>query len=186
MAGETGTEFYAFLQECAQNPDFAVCTDSLSQSDRDQREDEELVLRFFALKNARDLFRGSIRDWLDEYMEQVVLGRLHFAYRDEKVAFERVFRFLNTVLGEGAFVRYRDGRPIGGLAPAYFESVSIGAWRAIAKVEGYQDVARLKATIIGALQTEEFRSQVGPGANSMAKLTKRVQIIEEALSSLVS
>ena len=68
MLGEKGVAFYQFLQDCAVRPDFQTCIEPLSQSDRDQKGDEELVLRFFAVKKAQDLFSGSVRDWLDDYM----------------------------------------------------------------------------------------------------------------------
>jgi hypothetical protein len=48
MAGEGGTTFYRFLQECSQLPDYVACTSTISQVDMDQRQNEELVLRFFA------------------------------------------------------------------------------------------------------------------------------------------
>jgi hypothetical protein len=184
MAGDAGTRFYSFLQKCAKQVDFSACTESLSQTDRDQRQDEELVLRFFALKNAQTMFRGNIRDWLDDYMECVVFGKLPFEYQDEELAFIRLFRFLNTVLGEGAFVKYREDNPLGGLAPAYFEAVSVGTWRALTKIENTIAPKVVKDTIVETVQMEDFRSQVGPGANTMLKLKRRVEIIQDALSAL--
>jgi hypothetical protein len=184
MAGDNGSRFYTFLQECARHPDFAACTDTLSQIDKDQRQDEELVLRFFALKNAQHMFKGNIRDWLDDYMEAVIFGKSPFQYSEEKEAFSRLFHFLNTVLGDGAFVKYREDKPIGGLAPAYFEAVSVGTWRTLTRVENDVAPALVKGKIIETVQSDEFRSQVGPGANSMQKLRKRVELIQSALAGL--
>jgi hypothetical protein len=162
---------------------FQTCTSTLSETDLAQRLNEELVLRFFALKNAQEMFHGSIRDWLDDYMEAVVFGTQTFEYDSERRAFDRLFDFLNDGIGEGAFVKYRDDKPIGGLAPAYFEAVSIGTWRAMQGGKSFA-AAAARAKIIAAVQTNEFRSQVGPAANSRPKLRRRVEIIEEALTGL--
>ena len=53
MLGEPGIKLNSFLRECAGLAAFKNCIEPLSQADRDQRGDEELVLRFFATKNAR-------------------------------------------------------------------------------------------------------------------------------------
>ena len=182
MAGAPGANFYSFLQECSKQPDFVACTDTLSSTD--QRQDEELVLRFFALKNAQDLFKGHVQDWLDEYMEQVVFGKREFIYEREEAAFNRLFRYIHSTAGDGAFVKYREDKPIGGLAPAYFEAVSVGIWRTLDAIETTVPTGQVKAKIIDCLQSEDFRAQVGPGANTMPKLRRRVEIIQNALAGL--
>ena len=80
MLGDDGVEFYSFLVERTQNEDFAACVDYLPQAEKDKKGTDELVLRFFATKNAQDLFRGSVRDWLDNYMEAVLLHKVEFNY----------------------------------------------------------------------------------------------------------
>lgn len=184
MAGPAGSDFYNFIQKCAKHPDFMDCTDTLASID--QRQDEELVLRFFALKNAQELFKGHVQDWLDDYMEQVIFGRRPFHYDEEEGAFTRLFRYIRATAGDGAFVKYRDGNPIGGLAPAYFEAVSVGIWRTLDEIEATVATGTVKAKIIECLQSEDFRAQVGPGANSMSKLRRRIEIIQTALAGLVS
>jgi len=49
-------------------------TDTLSESAKHRLGQQELVLRFFALKNAIGSYKGSISDWLDKYSEAVVKG----------------------------------------------------------------------------------------------------------------
>jgi len=131
MLGQEGVKFYNFIRSCAVTPDFKACTESMADNVREKLGDEELVLRFFALKNARDLFKGSIQDWLDRYLDEVVLGKRMFDYQEEKTAFTRLFLFLNAVMGDGAFVKYKVNVPTGGLAPAYYEAVTIGTFRVL-------------------------------------------------------
>lgn len=183
MAGEQGAFFYGFLQRCAKQPDFIDCIEA--QSSTDQRQDEELVLRFFALKNDPSRFKGHVQDWLDDYMEAVVFGKTPFQYDREEASFCRLFRYIRDMAGAEAFVRYRDGKPIGGLAPAYYEAVSVGTLKALDAIETTVPKERVKAQIIDCLQSEDFRAQVGSSANTMPKLKRRIEIIQTALEGLV-
>ncbi len=176
MIGPSGDNFYAFLKECANLPDFKVCTETLSQSDYDKKGDEELVLRFFAAKNFSAQFKGSVRDWLDSYMESILLENVAFDYEAEKKQFDQVFNFLAVSIGDGAFVKYRGNNPIGALAPAYYEAVTIGAWRSLdQQVAPSHELA--KQCIINTVQTDAFRNNTGPGANSKEKLEGRISAI---------
>jgi hypothetical protein len=107
MLGEEGTRFYSYLQTLSGNPDFQKTTGTLAQADLDQKGNEELVLRFFAAKNSRDTFRGSVRDWLDEYMEAVLLHKSPFKYEIEKQQFNATFRAIGDTLGDTVFVKFR-------------------------------------------------------------------------------
>lgn len=180
MLGDSGVAFYRFIQECADYPSFKNCTETLSQADRDQKGDEELVLRYFATKNGQELFRGSVRDWLDDYMEGVLLGRIDFDYAVESAGFKELFSYLDQVLGNGAFVRYRGSMPVGALAPAYYEAVTIGFLSCLAAVRNVpDDQVRLK--IIDVVQSPGFRDNTGPGANSREKLQNRISAVRNAL-----
>jgi hypothetical protein len=183
MVGEQGEQFYKFLQKCAGADFYLTCTESLA--DRDQRQDEELVLRFFALKDFQDGFQGSIRDWLDDYMEAILLSGKAFDLVEQWKVFSSVFTFLARCLGRDAFVKFRDGVPTGGLAPAYFEAVSIGACRALSKLPFDFDAGAVRDAIVRAVQSDDFRDQVGPGANSKTKLEKRVSIVQSHLEALL-
>jgi hypothetical protein len=184
MLGDEGVRFYKFLQDCAATPRFKSCTETLSSSDREQKADEELVLRFFATKNAQEMFHGSVRDWLDDYMESVLLRKVEFEYGKELDDFTAVFDVLNRVIGAGAFVRYRGQDPVGGLAPAYFESVTIGTFRNLPGVVGVDSNA-FRQAIAATVQGEDFRRATGPGANSREKLESRIATIQSAIEALI-
>lgn len=180
MLGSDGAQFYSFLQTCAASADFRTCTTPLPESAREEKGDEELVLRFFALKNGRDIYRGSVRDWLDTYMEGVLLGQRIFDYSTEKSTFTDLFAELNRTLSEGAFVRYRGSEPAGALAPAYFEAVTMASLKQINRVRGMSP-EEAKQRIARVVQSPSFRENTGPGANSKEKLERRIALVEEAL-----
>lgn len=184
MVGEIGKTFYEFLIGCSDYKSFAKCISTLPDTERDQRGDEELVLRYFALKNYMNLFKGSVRDWLDDAMEAVIIKKKPIDYIQERTDFRRLFDYLAVVMGRGAFVRYRGRKPIGGLAPAHFEAVTLGVWRVIDDLEKVDDgVVRTK--IIDIVQSKEFRQFVGPGSNSLTKFKGRVDTVQKALSELI-
>lgn len=120
MLGDEGVKFYTFIVKLTQDQNFSACAEYLPLPEKEKKGEEELVLRFFASKNARDLFRGSVRDWLDNYMEEVLLGRKDFPYESEEAIFLDVFKLANQKLGDTAFLRYRGGSPVGSLPPRIF------------------------------------------------------------------
>lgn len=183
MLGEEGTQFYAFLQELASLDTFRTCTETLAQQEQEQKGDEELVLRFFACKNAQDVFRGSVRDWLDDFMEAVLLQKHDFDMDEEGRIFRELFQYTADLLGTGAFVKYRGRTPVGGLAPAYFEAVSIGLLNALRHARDSSPNA-VRESIIETVQSEEFRQYTGPGANSKQKLRNRIRLIQRAVEGV--
>jgi hypothetical protein len=115
-------------------------------------------------------------------MESVLLnGEEHFDYAQEEAEFNRLFTFLARTFGREAFVKFRGTSAVGGLAPAYFEAVSVGTWRVLDYIEG-KDRDTLKEALMRAVQSSSFREVTGPGANKQEKLRKRIDIIAEALS----
>jgi Protein of unknown function DUF262 len=176
-----GAEFYSWLQDLANIGSFTSSISTLSDSDREQKSDEELVVRYFALKHGRNLFKGSVRDWLDNYLESLLLGGVEIDRHSEREIFERVFSFIFECMGEYAFVKYRDGRPIGALAPAFFEAVTMGF---LNNIDGFDALVTkdVNARVIAALESQDFKDQTGPGANSRPKMERRIQIISEAVA----
>jgi hypothetical protein len=179
---EGGADFYGYMQSLAGDDAFKASTATLSDTDREQKGDEELVVRYFALKNGRPIFRGSVRDWLDKYLESILLDGAHFDRKGETEQFTTVFKFIAETFGTSAFVKYRDGKPIGALAPAYFEAVSMGIFENIANLENL-DKSRVFKNVVAALESDDFRAQTGPGANSRPKLARRIEIVKEAVAS---
>jgi hypothetical protein len=108
MAGKDGVTFYDFLIECAQYPAFNTCTSTLPEGQRDRRGDEELVLRFLALKNARDLFKGSVTDWLDHYQEKAVFNP---SFAEQTYRFPLIEGLI--YIPQPAYLLFRVTNPIG-------------------------------------------------------------------------
>ncbi len=180
MLGEAGIKFYATLVEFSQIPSFKAFIEYLPAPQQEKKGAEELALRFLATKNARDLYRGNIQDWLDQYMESTLLGHRKFDYAGENNEFREVFDLTLEKLSETAFLRYRNDQPIGSLPPAYFEAISIGVANTRAEIKD-KEPAKLRDAIKALVQSAAFREVTGPGANSKEKLEARIRLATEAL-----
>ncbi|MCS8504517.1 DUF262 domain-containing protein [Pseudomonas aeruginosa] len=180
MVGEPGINFYNFLVRLSESDDFAACAEYLAQPDKDKKAAEELVLRFFAVKNYIDGFKGSVRDWLDNYMEEILLEALPFDYEKEEVAFIQTLALIRSKLGDTAFLRYRGDSPVGSLPPAYFEAIAMAFYFEFDHVKDKApDV--LRHAVSELIQGEEFRSVTGPGANSREKMKARIGLTAKAI-----
>lgn len=179
---EGGTEFYELLQRLSQVEAFKKATSRLPDADVEKRANEELVLRFFALINARDKFRGNIEEWLDGYMESVLFGQAMFDYGEMERLFNEVFSEISAKLESQAFTRFNvHGEPTGRLAPAYYEAVCaafVSKYHEISEVPSDVILERLKS----AFDSPDFKGATGPGANTIPKLHKRIEVVTGYLS----
>lgn len=184
MVGETGVKFYRFLQECAANQNFRNTRSKLSEAKLSQRGDEELVLRFFALRIGFHGFKAIINEWLDWFMEQVIFGHIKFDYDKEKSIFDRSFKYIDNAMGENAFLIHSNNQPRGGLKPSYFEATTIATSNIVEKLGSVSpDVYRDK--VIATYSNPDFKSNIGPGSNSPAKMKGRIDVMDAALHELV-
>lgn len=183
IVGEAGEVFLRFLGECAKYPAFDEITDTLSDQAKRRLGRQELVLRFLALKNARSSYKGNISDWLDEYGEAVAKGNSPFDYAHERATFEGLFDTLNSKLGPDAFVKHKNGRALGGLAPAYFDAVTMGLLPLIKRLNlvSSDSAKEILNEAIGH-ENDDFRENVGPGANAVPRLSKRIAEVHRIFS----
>ncbi len=185
MVGNKGIEFYEFLKQKAINSDFLKCIESLPEESKSKKGDEELVLRFFASKNAQDMFRSSVTDWLDLYMENILLEQANFDYDIEGENFDKLFNFLEKTLGENAFVIYKGHQPQRNLKPAYYEAITVGTFNVLDKIKNFP-TEQVRKKIIEITQSDSFKQYTGSGANKKSFLKNRINIIQNALLELVN
>ncbi len=183
ILGEKGDVFLKFLNDCAEIQSFQRVTSTIPDEWERRLGRQELVLRFFAAKNFLHNYKGSVSVWLDDFYEAILLyDTVKFDYQAERADFARLFNLIEEKLGEFAFVKYNEAHlPTGSLAPAYFEAVSIGAYRASSYLEDLLP-HDAKERLIQLVKSAKFRQNTGPGANSKPKLTTRIELAEKAFS----
>ena len=97
--------FPDFLIKMSKTDWFKECTRALTQERKLSAFDQELVLRFLALKNRRDKFKHEVSDFLTEYMENVADAQHPegFDYPAEEARFTKTFEALQKTLSEHSF-----------------------------------------------------------------------------------
>ena len=179
----SGEVFYEFIQKLAKSENFSIATSRLPDNAKERRADEELVLRFFALTSARNLFKGHITDWLDNYMENVLFKRegFHFDFPKQQQLFDDCFELIVQKFTDKAFTRFdTNGMPSGSLAPAYFEAVCGAVFSHLNKLKEI-DSSILLERLSTAFSSEAFRAASGAGGNTIPKLAQRISLVEQHL-----
>lgn len=181
MLGDSGVAFYDFIKKCAAHAPYAATLELLPTTAIDTRLNEELVLRFFATKNYRTNFKGNVSDWLDDFMDSILLKKHEFDLAAEFDVFDRLFSQLSRLFGSYAFVKYRGGSPMGGVAPAYYEAVTVGCLEQLVKIEKITPELA-QGILASVVESEAFRDVTGPGANSLPKMMRRIELVSTAFA----
>lgn len=96
-------KFNKFIIDCSKNDDFNTTIAKLDEEQVKRKGDQEIVLRFFALKNRMSEYKYPFSGFLTKYMEEVSENKLKFNYAEEEIKFKKTFSILNALLGEDSF-----------------------------------------------------------------------------------
>jgi len=182
------SRFPDFIIEMAKIDSFKDCTSALTQERRLSAFDQELVLRFFALKNRRAEFRHEVSDFLTEYMEDVAdaIEPEPFDYAIEERRFRRTFEALQKALSEYAFAfAKKDRTDLGaGFNVYHFEAITIGLQTVLDGLD-LEDAAttnRLNEELRSIKLDPNFIAiTTGGGKNSPGPLNQRISFVEDRL-----
>lgn len=182
--------FPNFIIRMSEVEDFRECTSGMTAARRLSAFDQELVLRFFALKNRRAKFKHEVTDFLTEYMEDVADPQINvnFDYAAEEQVFRRTFLALRRALGDLAFAiayKTRD-RLTAGFGAYHFEAITIGIQAVIERLDLDSDatIKRLKEALMSIKLDPTFIDMTtGGGKNSPGPLNARISFVEERLNN---
>jgi hypothetical protein len=184
-------KFNDFIIKLSQNEFYLECTSALTNDQRLEAYDQELVLRFFALKNDRGNFIHSVSDFLTEYMESVsdpINGRnREFNYLIEEQNFENTFSALANSLGDKSFGYVNKQGNINRAFGIYqFESITLGIQPFLETLDcNDKNKMKLLGTLLEELKKEKrfIELTTGGGKNSSGALASRVDFVTEFLKS---
>ncbi|WP_212004823.1 DUF262 domain-containing protein [Chitinophaga sp. HK235] len=184
-------QFIDFIKELSQEGIFKQCTEYLTYEQKMASFDQELVLRFFALKNNREEFKHDVGDFLTDYMEAISEpDDTSFNYDEEKTNFLKTFTVLYKTLGEFSF-GYANKKREGELTKAFgiyhFESFTIGLQKRINQMQPEDDaqMESLKNILIAIKHDADFIAMTtGGGKNSKGLLISRIGFVEEKVENL--
>jgi hypothetical protein len=181
--------FNDFIDELANDPHFVHSTEPVSESRKGQMFLNELVLRFFAFKNAADQYKHIVSEFLTDYMEFVSDPNspvARFDYGAERAAFTKTFAILDRAMGSEVFLSTQEGGRMTGTFSVYlFEAFTLGIQGMLADLD--PDDAPAMTTLaerIRALKVDPVfrRDTVGGGLNDPNPFRRRVQLASQRLS----
>jgi hypothetical protein len=184
--------FNDFIIELSKNEQFKVCTEFLTEEQSNAAFDQELVLRFFALKNDRENFKHDVSDFLTEYMEMISdpESKVKFDYNCEKIIFFKTFEILSKTLGDRAFA-YKNPRSeelTRTFSIYHFEAFSIGLQPSLDKIKlnDSTQLNMLAETFVEIKKDPAFiKITTGGGKNSRGPLRERIEFIERKISEVL-
>jgi hypothetical protein len=167
-------ELVQFFDELSRKPSFANHL-HLSENQQHQMYDRGLVLRFFTLKNNFENFDHDVEPFITSYMKKVAVGQQPFDTTAELIVFERTFAALANALGDDAWRHLTNNQAKGGFSVYVFDALSIGVARNIGIV-GNLSPSELAARCNALKNAQEFKNNVGAGANTRAKMRERLAV----------
>lgn len=179
-----------FIITISKTPSFQETLTYLTDERRLSAFDQELVVRFFALKNQRDRFRHGVAEFLTKFMEGIADPERAepFDYDFEETCFRKTFDVLNAALGEYAFAfanRKRDDLS-GGFSIYHFEAITVGLQVILDRISptDTSEMEQLKNALRTIkLDLEFIRLTTGGGKNSPGPLNDRINFVATRLAN---
>lgn len=184
--------FNSFLIHLSENTNFKDCIDNLSERQYKEKEDQSLILRFFAFKNNRNNYKHDVEDFLTDYMEAVSdpdNNEYNFDYTIEKEIFEKTFAIFKETMGATIFSAYNMNtmRPRGGFSRYHYEAFTLGIQPFINQIDlaNERHLASLKDAFESIKKNNNFFIlTTGGGKNYSGPLNKRIDFVSDILRGI--
>jgi hypothetical protein len=184
--------FNDFMIKCSELAEFRNCISTVSESQIEKRFDQELVLRFFAMKNWRDAYVHEIGSFLTEYLEAISDSppKLPFEIPEQQAAFEKTFQVLNAAIAHEAFYmvvkRSAGGQSKYPFSVLHYEAFTLGLQPHLNNLNpgDAEQMGRLQAEIHAIKSDDEFiRLTTGGGKNTKGSLDRRVEFVSTRIGA---
>ncbi len=182
--------FIDFVIRKSKSNDYHNCISNISTLQELGSFDQELVLRYFSLKNYKDKFVHDVADFLTEYMEKVTdpeNSDIVFDYAEEERVFDKVFSVLNKSLGDKSFGRYGNNGIQSNFSVYHFEAICTGLLSRIDDIDENDPahISGIKSTLEEIKADNDFKiATTGGGKNSPGPLNARISIVVTKLAGL--
>lgn len=186
--------FNEFMIQCSKSEEFKNCIATVSEAQIEKRFDQELVLRFFAMKNWRNSFVHEIGSFLTEYLEAIsdTPSRIAFDIHEEKKVFHKTFQILNAALGNDSFYmvvkRSTGGQSKYPFSVLHYEAFTLGLQPHLDRLDPNdpQQMSRLQDVVTEIKNDDNFiRLTTGGGKNTKGSLDKRIQFVTDRIGAML-
>ncbi len=185
-------KFNDFIIKASKNHLFQkCCTDLLTKERVLGAFDQELILRFFALKNHRAKFKHDVSDFLTEYMEGVSSTTndegISFDFIKEEKIFNDTFSVFAKTLGTYSFTFAQNKKMTKGFSVYHFEAFSLGIQTRLNHLDS-KNLALMKA-LKAKFEEIKYDQQfitltTGGGKNSSGQLKSRIKFVEDKIKDI--
>ena len=178
-----GAQGMDFLEECSHNKDFANVIKRIGKDKLKTRYDQELVLRFFAIKNDIENYRYPVTEYLTRYLEKVTTEETPFDYDKERKIFQDTFRFINEQIGEAAFSgKASSGTIKNEFVLYYFDGIAIPLALLIDQINACNCATEIKTKIEEIKFGQELQSYKTGSVNGVRT---RIKLFMEGVQEIL-
>ena len=143
-----GADGITFIEKCSQNADFIEVIKRIAPEKLSSRYDQELVLRFFAIKNDIENYRHPVTEYLTRYLEKITTGDIPFNFDEEYRIFANTFSFINRHFGADAFSgRNTSGTMKNEFVLYYFDGIAVPIASLIDSIGTFEETGLIKDKI---------------------------------------
>lgn len=172
-----------FLEKCSQNSDFKNVIRRIAPEKILTKYDQELVLRFFAIKNDLDNYKNPVTEFLTKYLEKMTIDEKFFDYEKEKSIFEKTFKFINDHWGEEAFSgQTKNGITRNEFIGYYFDGIAISLASLIEKIKESDHVQDIVEGINHIKYGKELQSYKTGNINA---IRARIKLFTEGVEKIL-
>lgn len=177
------SEALTFIEDCSQNEDFKNVISKIDEEKISKKFDQELILRFFAVKNNLEQFRFPVSEYLTDYLEKITSKEIYFDYLSEKQTFERTFKIINESMGDSAFSSITKAKNIKNDFVTYlFDGISIAIAHLQDKIDDTQNNNDISDIIYDIKIGNELQNYK---TGTFSSLSKRIALFEEGVKSVI-
>lgn len=172
-----------FLDECSKNGDFKAVISKIGTDNFNMKYDQELVLRFFAIKNDLQSYKYPVTEYFTRYLEKITTGEEEFNYQQEKIVFEKTFKIINQSLGSSAFSsKTKMNHERNDFVLYYYDGITISLGNSIELFNDFNQYQKLREAIEKVKYREEIQAYKTGSINS---LTKRIELFSVGVNLVI-
>ena len=175
-----GDKFNNFIIECSEYEYFKKAISNVIDDYAKTKKDQELVLRFFALKNNLANYKKDLDFFLTNYMEKVTINELPFDYVKEKEIFEKTFKSIYDIDGKNAFssvINLEDNKFKTDIIMYFYDSFTCGLAQCEDVIDTKSSDAMKQALNYLRKNNEFLKTRTGGKRNT----EERIALVEKAI-----
>jgi hypothetical protein len=177
-----GSKAISFIEKCSYNKNFKNVICRIGDEKINTKYDQELVLRFFAIKNDIDNYKYPVTEFLTNYLEDITTGKKDFDFDKEANIFEKTFEFIDANMGADAFsTRTVQGNMRSDFTLYCFDGISVPLACWIENVKEGQEQA-----IVDKIEEIKFGDEIQSyKTGSVNGVKTRIRLFTEGVKSTI-